>query len=214
MSDWGTLRTLVKQRLGLGSGTVYDTRANAAMTAAGELLHSVRWDAIRKQETVLIATGATYSNDTIADYGTLDEKNVYIKTAAGTTYSRIIRGDFSSIVINPPATPGQPLKFMPANGLIYAGCPTADADYTLKFGYWSKFVTPAADITTPEIVTALGDALFIAASVWTFAKFFEVEEENHIVSGDALQELIAQARAAEKRSGHQGPKLEEIIKAQ
>ena len=205
---WSGIRSEVQKRVGLEGTGEYDDRAVVAMNAAGDLLHSVQWDCIKTVTGDLTITmAATAAGGLPTDVGITDDKSYRISPKL-----KVIQGTTDSILINPPSAYGRPLKYVWSGATLHFGCPTANSDYTAKFAYWKKFVTPA-DSATPEIVTHLGDAVFIAAALWIFAKYFEMEEEQPAVSSSAMAELLTQARLAQARNTFQGPSLEEIIRA-
>lgn len=205
---WNEIKLEVQKRAGLSGSGKYGDRVNVAMTAAGDLLHSVRWDCTASVADAIVITAlTTLSSGLPTDVGIIDEKSVTILP----NY-QVLPGDVKNIIISPPADYGIPLKYIMYGGDLHFGCPTAGSDYSAKFLYWQKFATPTDGSETPLIVSTIGDGVFISAALWIFAKYLEMEEDQPVISTAAFQDLLVQARSAQGRNTFQGPSLEEIIR--
>jgi len=225
MKTWAELKTEILKRTGnIGAASSpHLAKAVTAMENALKLLLSVKWDCTKARSggSVYIngyktdkqphyingATSCHIVNGTISPYCMIDEESFYM-----TPDYPLIRGTLDEVIYRPPSVTGRPTKWVLNAGGIYVGCPNAAIAYTFYFYYWPTYFSTPADASTPDIIKYLGDGVFIAASLWIFAKYFEMEEDPPQISGSAFQELLVLARLAQERNSFQGPSLEEIIR--
>lgn len=220
-NTWAQNITLVKKRLGLGTGTAYDSQAEYCLNEAGKILYSVRWRFNREEAgTGSVTAGETLVSDLPDDFGQIDKDMVYI-TPEGRSKSRLYQGNVRDIIVNPPSDDGTPLSFIitGANDTtsikeMHVGCPTADVDAAIGFPYWRAWLDWDSEDSGSihQISVNLGDALLICAATYLFAKFFELETEQKVISADALNELTVLCKVAERREGYTGPSLIEMFK--
>lgn len=222
MATWATLRTTLKQRLGLGTGTVYDTRADQALNAAIELICLVNWDFLRSFcTTAQVALSKTLVTSLPSDLGAIDEKMVYTAPTETGAKTRIIRGSERDIIYEPAAIYGTPYQFCligesASARQMHVGAPTTSVDLYVQFSYFKTYsdYSSANDADTHPVCALLGDNIVLSGGAWQFAKFFELEEEPAKISGEGLQEMLIHAKAAERKFTYSGPSLTDIIRLQ
>lgn len=205
------IREEVKDRASL-EGTVYDATIDRKIALACEEICLVKLSVLYVPDYGgIILTPAVTKYELPANFGQMDEDNVYI--VVGATQPSVIPGNIKDIHFSPSLTAGVPRMFC-CSGMntalsarnIYIGCLTADIEYPFLFGYWRRngtFLTTAV----PFIVSVHNSAPVVA-----FTSYLLNKELGLLSSAqDDYLEFLGLMRGMEEYYGYSGKSYDEIV---
>lgn len=209
VSTRADLKTFLNEKTGL-SGEAYEDRKERYINFAQSEICITQFNFLKKSWTFSITVALGIGYEVESDFGEIDYDNVWIST------TRLVRGSEEDIILNPPATTGQPLQFVLAGvgtnnrQKLNFGNPTTNASYTATVRGWRKPTDLTLDTQYSIISQVYGDKPLLSYAEYLL--WASVQEKGE--ADRAYRQFIIDFLMMEEKLPFTGPSYAKILRKQ